>query len=237
MSNAGGSKYNTGPDDLVSRLAALENRIATLERVPSLSNASIDSGGLNVKQGAIRVYDNLDQIRIAIGKLDDGNYDLAAYSSDGLSTVNLAQLAFGQHAAFDTTNCTVAVNSAFYGDPNTGTIGPSVTNVLIGTSGRAKVTISGHFDYLTAASNDGQLFMSCQIDGATHVSASDDTALQEYYSAGGAAHRTISFSRTHLFTGLNPGIHTFTIKYAAEVTVGSSLTHGFSDREIFVEPF
>jgi len=42
-------KYNTGPDDIVSKIADLERRISALETVPRLSNASIDSGALVIK--------------------------------------------------------------------------------------------------------------------------------------------------------------------------------------------
>lgn len=237
-------RYNTGPGDIIDQIKDLQKRIQILETNPRISNSSIDYNGLDVLQGNIRIVDASGNIRIKMGKLDDGSYDITAYDQmPSTDTVNLAQLAFGQHAVFDTTTCTSPINSVSYADPNSGTFGPQIVGVRIGSSGRCKVTISAHFDYqvlTTVPQNDGQLLMSVAITGATTVNPSDDTALQEYTAVSPTTvqlHRTISFSRVHLYTGLNTGLHTFTMKYAAAVTVGSTLTHGFSDRALFVEPF
>jgi hypothetical protein len=243
MSNNDGSRYNTGPDDIAARMQNLENRIAILERVPSLSNASIDSSGLTVKEGAIRVVDADGNIRIKMGKLDDGNYDITAYSADGTATVNLAALAFGPVGAFDTNTCTSTVNFGAYADPVTGSAGPSVT-VTIGSSGRCKVTISAYLDYIVAPpplTNGGQLNMSYFASGANTIGApGDDRAVGDYLtgtSSTVAFHRVIRVGRTNYHSGLNPGITTFKCVYAADVDSGSSLTHGFADRSIIVEPF
>jgi hypothetical protein len=235
-------KYNTGPDDIVQRMSSLETRVSNLERLPSLNNASIDSSGLTIKEGAIRVVDATGNIRIKMGKLDDGTYDITAYSPNGLSTVNLAALAFGPVGAFDTTNCTATVNLGAWADPVTGNPGPSVT-VNIGSSGRCKVTVSAYLDYTVlpvVSPNGGQLNMAYAITGANTMSGSIQLAVGDYLtdvSNTTAFHRVVRMGRTNYHSGLNPGLTTFKCVYLANVDVGSTLTHGFADRSIIVEPF
>lgn len=236
-------RYDTGDQtDLIAQIADLRARLDRLERTPQIGATSIDSGDLTIMNGSIIVKDAAGNVRVQMGKLPDGNYDIAAFSADGLSTVNLAALAFGPVGAFDTTNCTSPINLGAWADPLTGNPGPSVT-VNIGSSGRCKVTLSAYLDYTVlpvVSPNGAQLNMTYLATGANTIAATIERAVGDYLtdvSNTTAFHRVARIGRTNYHSGLNPGSTTFKCVYLAQVDVGSTLTHGFADRSIIVEPF
>lgn len=120
--------------------------------------------------------------------------------------------------AGDTANRT----SDTYGDPTTGTAGPTVTDVSISESGKAIVLICGHHSTSvgTSYTSTHSGLMSVEVSGATSIPASDLNAAMLYSIAVDSSARLVSqinaqgtMTRTVLFEGLNPGTHTFTAKY------------------------
>lgn len=126
-------------------------------------------------------------------------------------------------AANETTTSTSFTNLA--------TFGPSVT-LTIGSSRRALVSISA---YLSLASNDTNYaggVMGFTVTGASSIGVFRTIAAE--IAGGGLG---VSIGRTMLFTsadGLNPGVNTFTCKYAAAT---SSYPATIGSRNITVIPF
>lgn len=253
------SKYEITDPDFVRSFQALEARVSKLERTPQLLNSSVDSRGIDVygggeiriHDGSIKIMDASDNVRVQLGHLPDGSYDVAAnnYILDDLGnitstvTVDLATLAFGQQAAFNTNNgSTTAIP---YGDlsgvtgPGDLNYGPAVT-VNIGNSARALVVIGCQMQCTPTGSNDSKGAMSFAVSGATTIAPSDGQGLVFFEQISDPT--PINFlnwvfraSYMHMVTGLNPGSNTFTAKYRADS--GSGTTANFTDRTIVVMPF
>lgn len=127
----------------------------------------------------------------------------------------------------------------------TGTgVGPSVT-VRVGASGRALClwscelgqTVSGGFLQYQKRNTP---HVGVQVSGASTVAPSDFNALNyqiEHPAAGSAGDATtqswIQAAMMHLFTGLNPGDTTFTLKYRNDTISPAGESH-FNAREIAV---
>lgn len=122
--------------------------------------------------------------------------------------------------------------SGTYGD--LATVGPTVT-VPIGKSGRCMVMLSVRVGWSAQNAGGGKC---CTVLSGANTQAASDTAYpvaSHFLSLSGGATST-SFVRTgtqHLFSGLNPGSTTFTVKYAA-TTAGNQCD--FTTRELFVIP-
>lgn len=106
---------------------------------------------------------------------------------------------------------------------NLSTVGPTVTAT---TGTRALVLITCDI----SNTDDAYSVASFEVTGATTVAANDDNAIH-YRDSASAAHSVRSTSHT-LLTSLNPGSHTFTMKY--KVLSG---TGHFGRRRITVVPF
>lgn len=104
-------------------------------------------------------------------------------------------------AAFETTS------SAIWGD--LATVGPVVSNVRIGPSGRCLVFITSTIVQLVTA---GHGAMAYAISGATTVPTGDTPP--ELSCDGPVGHGQTA-TRLVLQEGLNAGLHTFTAKYSA----------------------
>jgi hypothetical protein len=114
-------------------------------------------------------------------------------------------------------------NSGIYTD--LATLGPTLQNVRIGTTGRCLVILSAIINVGTVASG-GE--MGYAITGATTVSPGDiGHSVSEYAAANIANARTAVYLRS----GLNAGLHTFTAKY---LYGGGASSAGFSFRNITV---
>lgn len=167
---------------------------------------------------------------VSVGRLPDGSYGLAAVNSLG-QLVKLDTICFGQKAAYDTS--ADATSSTSY----VGLGGPTVSDVLIGDTGRCKVTIGCQMDYATGAGVNAGGGMSFDVSGATTRSASNEWSLVDYINSNAdpaGFQRIFRASYTHLFTDLTPGLHTFTAQYRSLVTAKSV---SFADRTLIVEPF
>jgi hypothetical protein len=135
----------------------------------------------------------------------------------GLTKASPSEIDLGQGTAMVTADETTA--STTYTD--LATPGPAVV-ANIGKSGQALITISAGM-YTNATGKN----VSVAISGATTKSP---------YTAGPTLRKddaafTVKTSVTYLETGLNPGVHTFTMKYKT-----SGATGNFFDRIITVVP-
>lgn len=104
---------------------------------------------------------------------------------------------------------------------NLATVGPAVTNVEVGQSGRVLITLTSSLSHASG----GICVMGYEFSGATTGSASDSFALSGSSPAG------LRMSATYVQASLNPGMHTFTAKYR---TNGGTAT--FAGRNIIVLP-
>jgi hypothetical protein len=117
-------------------------------------------------------------------------------------------------------------SSAAFGDLTGSTVGPTVSDVIIGNSGKAFVIVGATISSGGAAYSGG--LMGYDITGATTRAANVTDSLEDGMSA-----ESFSFSNSRgvLETGLNPGAHTFTAKYASAAG-GTAIT--FENRNIIV---
>jgi hypothetical protein len=210
-------------------MGQLEDRIRKMESQPRAGSTSID-------QGRLVVTDASGVQTIQIGLLDDGSYDIGIIDPSTGKLVRLGQLAFGQRGVFDTGSC--STNSPTYGNPNiSGSAGPTLTNVLIGDSGRAKISLFMGINYQESSPTiQAAGGASVSITGATTIAASNDHSAGDYLSITPSPtfwQRDTRVGATWLQESLNPGLHTFTVLYKSPF----SNTVNFEDRSLFVEPF
>jgi hypothetical protein len=125
--------------------------------------------------------------------------------------------------------------------PDTVGFGPEVTDVMIGSSGRCKVTISGDIYFILYGNGARGGRMAYETTGATTRAASDYKCLSLWYekNVGGALSTDMEVhaargTYTIVETGLNPELHTFTAKY---MSVINGTVIEFADGVILVEPF
>lgn len=131
-------------------------------------------------------------------------------------------------------------NSVDFGDLTGATVGPSVTTT-ISPSGRALVLWTadiGKSDSFQRFTTGG---VSVAVSGATTVPANGIYTLGHFFEFPGTGAATdalvaggLQGAMMHLFTGLNPGVTTFTMKYrnrAADSGIGPV---EFSSRELAV---
>src|SRR5689334_24837288 len=90
-------KYQTGPQSIDQIVADLQRRVTTLETQPRLQSASIDAGGLTVREGNIRIADNNGIIRATFGKQLDGKYDFRVFDATGDARVKMGLLDSGNY--------------------------------------------------------------------------------------------------------------------------------------------
>lgn len=117
--------------------------------------------------------------------------------------------------------------SAIWGD--LATVGPVVSDVIVGPSGRCLLFISSTITLLVT-SGGGE--MACQITGATTVPLGDTPPALAWYGPAGSGP---TMTRLVLVEGLNPGLHTFTAKYSA-VDLGAGGSVRFGRRNLTVIP-
>lgn len=239
-------RYRTDDNvDLLARLTQMEERLSRLERIPRIGATAIDRGDLTILEGSLVVIDDEGNPRVRVGKLDDGTYDLTAYSADGSQTVNLAAIAFGQKTDFVATqvNVNLTANHKTTFVDLSGSPGPTCVDVLVGSSGRCKVTISAQMNYSTQTfGNNVGGAMSFAVSGATTVAANDDNSIRSRLwnvvpgGGGVGVQQIFKASYQVLLTGLTPGLHTFTAKYKDLGSVADTNGCNFEDRRLWVEP-
>lgn len=135
-------------------------------------------------------------------------------------------------SAFDNSNGTR--NSATFGDLTGSGVGPAVT-IRIGASGRALVFWSAEIGQTGVLMSDLNPHVGVEVSGANSIAATAQNALNfEFYHGTTADFQAWWQSGTfHTFTGLNPGVTTFTLKYAHQTVVPSTNVN-FQAREIAV---
>ncbi|MEV6798549.1 hypothetical protein AB0M91_09395 [Micromonospora rifamycinica] len=226
-----------GQDWLVRQIRDLQRQVRELAAARTLEAAAIGSGGITIRDGAVRVLDSGGAPVAQLGRLPDGGYGLAAIAPSG-QLVTLSSLAFGPVAASDPASGT-RTSSAF-GDLTGAAVGPSVT-VTIGSTGRALAFwsagwgITGTWEALSTGG------ISVELSGANTIPASSDYSLGHYLEhpvapATGNSLVSASFQAgmMHFFKNLTAGPTTFTLKYRNRRNAGNVL---FDTREIAVFPF
>lgn len=139
-------------------------------------------------------------------------------------------------------------NSTTFGDLTGSAVGPAVT-VRIGTSGKAWVSWSAEMGQILNAGNIQIAYrntphVGIAISGANTVAADDLIALNfnlEYPGAGqtGTAESIFWFqgAMTYVYTGLTPGLTTFTMKYKHDtLTPSTGNSSAFGARSLIVFP-
>jgi hypothetical protein len=125
-------------------------------------------------------------------------------------------------------------NSTTYGDLTGSGVGPAVT-IRIGSSGRALVFWSCELGQTGVLMTDLNPHVGIDVSGASTIAANAENALnyELYAPASGGFQSWIQMGTVHLFTGLNAGDTTFTMKYRHDTVVpNTALT--FQAREIAV---
>jgi hypothetical protein len=201
----------------------------------------IAASNIVISEGALDVKDGDGDTQVLVGKLTNGNYGIAAIN-DADELVELDTLAFGIRAdnvsLFETTSSTSYTDLA--------TVGPSVT-VTIGTSGRAKLTLSASVQ-LTVPKVPANFikaygaYMSYVTTGTETRSGGDPSAVSIEWSVDtsssgeSSAAYTIQqqMSRVNYLHDLTPGVYVVTAKYKA---FGLATNVEFGHRDLIVEPF
>jgi len=113
------------------------------------------------------------------------------------------------------------------------TVGPTLTDVYIGSSRRCLVTVSGYIQVSQASGRIG-----VQVSGVSKIDPiSQHTAVN--YVQGSSDISGIATSRTFLLQstdGLNQGLNTFKCLYSVVVN-GGGTGAAFGDRTLTVQPF
>lgn len=120
------------------------------------------------------------------------------------------------------------------------TVGPTVTDVRIGATGRCLVLIAAQIREVSTDWSRGGA-MSFAVSGASTVAADSARRLQLGNSddgiivAGASSNNLYGRVATaELLEGLNPGLHTFTAKYLA---MPAGVTVQFAHRSLIVLPY
>ncbi len=140
-------------------------------------------------------------------------------------------------------------NSTSYGDLAGTAVGPSVS-IRVGSSGRVLCFWSAEIGQVVDSATENIIqyryritpHVGVQLTGANSVAPDDFHALNfnlEHPGPGFAGEALSSFwgqvAMMHLFTGLNPGDTTFTMKYRHDgINPSASITSSFNAREIAV---
>lgn len=122
-------------------------------------------------------------------------------------------------------------------DPDSGTPGPTIADVEIGDSGRALVQLDSAIFPNEPTSGAVSAQFGVSVSGATTLLANPDRAISMVQFAG-VGTIACQCAGTILLTDLNPGLHTFTGKYLADVISGTPPASArFNDPTITVTAF
>jgi hypothetical protein len=203
-------------------------------------------GGIEIHNGAMRVYDFAGNLIVEVGNCQDGRAGVQVYNAAGTRVSRMGELAAGGHGvevisdtgklvkvdtlAFGTAAGTVTAiegtttNSVFV---NLASVGPAAT-VTVGNSLRMIVMVSSSIN--GAASLGGQV--SFDIAGPSGYFRAADQLLALHI---GATDSVLGATKSFLVTGLpSIGDYTVTLKYRSG-TSGS--TCQFYDRHVIVLPY
>lgn len=136
-------------------------------------------------------------------------------------------------AAIDNTSGTLTVPTPSYTDLSGVSAGPSVTATVSG-SGKALVFFGVETSWGSPVAEGMGAYASVAVSGATTISASASWGVgHDVYPVNES--ETFTASKFHLFSNLNPGEHTFTMKYRVYTYTGTGTpTITFREREIAV---
>lgn len=247
--------------DLMRRLRELEKLVRELTSGRRMEHATIGAGGIRVRGtggvtlqqgggltvedggdivirgGALNVYDDNDTLVATIGLLPNGSRGIAAFDPSTGSLVELSTLAFGQRSAAAPDEEVLGTEGVWTSLPG----GPVVSNVPIGSSGRALVMVTADISaYPTGSNTEVDAYMGFQITGATERDPSIYDAVRASFrrdtDTTGNPGVTVAASRQALVEGLSPGLHTFEAKYRINVDTAFD-EGGFMSRNITVTPF
>jgi hypothetical protein len=211
-------KYYTGAAPLDQVIADLQRRLSVLEQMPRLQNAAINAG-------ALRVIDASGNVRVVIGLLPDGTYGLQVREDPSVPLHNVPAV----FSSFIATGETSPGTS--YGD--LATPGPIVT-VPVGASGRILVIATAQIQWNTSlfASPVGDGRFDVAFTGANTRNPNEVSDLLVgifRLSSGNNAGSPISgiagygtFTAQAVFSSLNPGSTTITMKYRNETDNNAS---------------
>lgn len=226
-------RSNADMGDVVRRLEA---RIAELER-RTLYSADLSSGNMNIRGGSVNIYDNSDALVAVVGLLPNGDRGVGVVDPSTSALVTLSTLAFGIRSV--NTDAEVVLGTEGIWATLTG--GPTVSNVPIGSSGRALVLISADISCAPTGSNtEVEGWMGFEITGATAVPPDVVRSLRVAFrrdaDTAGNPGVTTGATRVVLVEGLTAGLHTVEARYRiSEDTPADEAS--FMSRNITVMPF
>lgn len=224
---AGSARYrNADQNDLLAKIANLSERLSKLERTPQLVSSGIDSGGISITEGSLRILDASGNVIIELGKSTvDSRYGMRVNASNGTLQMRIGQLQVGGYGmevydpatnvftvsptvATATVNAVENTTSSTYTDLTTP--GPAVT-VNIRNSGRALCLLTSTLN----ESDRHDAHMAAELAGVNNSAPDDLTSL--WMGASGASVTAVIAGVTRVveYTGLNAGSTTFTAKYRA----------------------
>lgn len=219
------------PGDIMGEIADLKRAVRELQAGRRLEAATI-------KDGALVVLDAASAERIRLGRLADASFGLEVVDPVA-GRVKLSTLAFGPTATADPDDGTRTGSIAFdWGDLTGSSGGPSAT-VTVGSSGKALVFISAYAQ-MSAVDDDGRAaYIGFEISGATSRApdANPPAGMDFTPTVGDVVSVAGTIGRHALVSGLTPGSHTFTMKYASWGVSAGSGTATFLTRDIAVFPY
>lgn len=223
-------KYNPVRDNRETRAdmtAGFNSRI--------LENATIDKNGLNiVNDGAARIYDAAGNLVMRIGLLSSGEHGIEAFLPDGTS-VEMSTLAFGEKSAYlpNPGNTTTLDTWEDLTYPTAPGVGPVVEGVRVGSSRKARVTLTSTISCVPNLATGASGFMGVLVEGPTTIQPIEKYAGFVILSVGTATvAMSLRSSATFTLKDLEPGEYTFTAKYLSRTAHA-----GFAEREIIVQPY
>lgn len=229
-------------------LGELQRRVAALEAAQRLANsgrrlesASIGAGGTRYHSGGSATFEGGGGVDILDGGRQfikggeitavDAEGDLIFEVDAGESPSifmrqeliqDLAVAIFADRIRTNVVEGEAFRTSASYGNPTTGSAGPSVANVDVSEAGKAFVFLSAWMVSQTgsAFATEQTGYMSVEVSGASSVAAADAnaayltaTAVDSSGVIGNMTTVSATVTRMVLLDGLNPGSHTFTARY------------------------
>lgn len=216
------------PTGLVNELDSLRRRVSTAERVNSVNNGGLSSGGFTV-------YNADGTPSVLLGLQPDGSRGVGVYDDNG-NIMTLAGLAFGVRSASDTGIISWSQGGGD-GSPVWTVTGPTV-EVPVRT-GRMIVIASGKVE---AGGNKARAVYSWRVTGPTGptsriVEYSFDRGTSVLHDSGGLSVQTAgAFAFEH--KDLLPGDYTVTSAYGFSSSPGPGGAFGsVSQRTLIVLPY
>lgn len=151
--------------------------------------------------------------RIIVPGSDAAQQAIASMQTDIGRRVSSAVLADRIHSA--QAGGQTLTSSTSFGDGSSG--GPVISDVEITEAGLALVFVGCLIDVGPRAGGQIGGYMSFEVSGATSVAPSVLTAVNIGGSVDGASHRVGGRFMAAEWVPLNPGVHTFTARYASQV--------------------